>query len=329
MQEYDEEYQWNEEDLENYRSKMSAYELKSPYFSKKLTNIFSNTEVTVIKFISNQPITYNFPGDPNPSLSKDSIMKLPNFIATIGWLFGYVPYIAFFILTFIRYSPSLTGIAQNYRMYNTKDISIDPNTNKINCELDKTTVFVSSFLIDKFTEDEVTAIILHDIGENTQAATWAFTSLSKIPMMAIMAQLIKEITPLSTMTGDTQTPILDKIKNYGMILFILYYFVWFIIRYLSRKVDYNADEFAIKCGYGEALKTAITKLNSYNAMQNNFSAILNSGKIIGGLKILIKTLTAIMKAKTLHIISPEHPFNQDRLDFIEKKTNEYNNGLLT
>lgn len=329
---YDPKYQWSLEDINSYTPNMNIAFEREEYFSNKITNLFTNTKVNIIKQRSRSCSTYNIPGVLNPSMIREGAFAGATLINIILVLFNVFPSISIFILLLIQRLPSIKNSVTDYSTYNTNDVTIDETTGKINCSLPETTIFVSSMIFDKFEEDEIVAIILHDIGENTQTSAWVLSSMATLPLVTLWLKLNQQVNIIrETKESDRapMDPLVETLVTNGIALSLLFFMIFFIVRYIKRKVDYDADTFAIKCGYGEALQSAITRLQAYNQTKNSFASIFNTDSILLIiLRIFFKLLLALTKFITWSVIAPDKPFNSDRRDFIKKKTLEYNNGEL-
>ena len=110
------------------------------------------------------------------------------------------------------------------------------------------------------------------------------------------------IRPLNFLRGE--------LKKKGKKSVLLSMFIYYIGCYYARRQELYSDEFAIKMGYGNALKSALDKCLNYRAKSN-----INIGIVT---KIMYYVLYVFKS-----IGFSNYPNNDERLNAIVRKTNSY------
>ena len=324
--------------------------------SRKMTNLFDNCKIHVIIYNSKNPNAYTIPSDSkfftNALLYKG--IKVLN-ILSLGNLTTL-----YLLMTILGVSEK----NEKYQL-TSKNVKFNPDTGKITMPIHNATIYMASSLLDLLdnNEDEIIAMLLHETGHNLQMndylinlavnigtnyasnyikfgsliglVVWAFQYLSgsiiienelNIPgkLDSEIEKSLKSTNPPADYTTRISviSDILVKLTAKFILLTVL---ASFITTYIRRKNEIQADEFAIKCGYGDALYRSIKKLNDYALMRDFGTGI---GKIKGfnpfdffmyALKIIpawITQLLAIFK-----VFNYPDPWTRER--YIKEKTATY------
>ena len=122
-------------------------------------------------------------------------------------------------------------------------------------------IYISDFLIDSTSKDELNAILLHEIGHIKKHNTLIKNAflISSVPLMITIGSIMDEWE-----------------KFFGGIIFFLTIFFFYSVIfffYISRKQEFEADKFAIDNGADtEAFSKALDKLADLNlfAKKRNF-----------------------------------------------------------
>jgi STE24 endopeptidase len=122
-------------------------------------------------------------------------------------------------------------------------------------------------LISQNTEDEICAVLGHELGHWKHWHTLQMLAVSNIHLLAIFFGFSRiygdqRVYDAFGFTGEQPVVI-------GMMLFMLFLspaevIMAFLINMLSRHNEFQADRFAVKLGYGELLQSALIKLQVEN-----------------------------------------------------------------
>jgi Zn-dependent protease with chaperone function len=113
-------------------------------------------------------------------------------------------------------------------------------------------LFITSKLLDLLSKDELMAVLLHEVYHSTKKHTYKFLAY-KYPLF-YLTSLIAMSTAMTTglfYLGFLAFFIANSVGN------IVYNIVF------SKRMEYNADSFAVKRGYGKDLISAIAKIGNY------------------------------------------------------------------
>ena len=258
--------------------------------SKRVTDVFEDTKVKVYIFNSKKAIVMSVPGaDETVTPTTLRIQK------TIDVAYQY--YSNDYNITNLYYTPSgnpvplfsFFEIISNAILNNSKPggetkLEYIPSSNKLSTNIPNVTVFVSTKLVELLGNDEeLIAVIIHEVGKNTSVFKQLIISLiSSITFLlyftVIGAHMIykgvnhpdNERTPWDRLKGVNQD-VVDEYnagiyQNFIMYLVgfgILVLIAYIVSLYFGRRYNIDADEFVIKCGYGEPLNNAIRKYNKF------------------------------------------------------------------
>ena len=130
--------------------------------------------------------------------------------------------------------------------------------------LKKKTISIDDNLMDNFTTDEITAVFAHEFAHAKYRhvlKSLPFSLISSVILIAAFGVLL-EFPALFTAFGF-------ETANYFFAFLLLGTITWPVtipfntfLNYISRKHEYEADAFAAKEGYGEALISALKRLVS-------------------------------------------------------------------
>ncbi len=128
--------------------------------------------------------------------------------------------------------------------------------------LKKKTISIDDNLLNNFTTDEIVAVFAHEFAHAKYKHV-----LKTLPFSLIRSVLIIVLFGLVISVKDFFTPFGFTEANYYFAMVILDALIWpfsnltnTAFNYLSRKHEYQADAFAAKEGYGEALISALKRL---------------------------------------------------------------------
>ncbi len=128
--------------------------------------------------------------------------------------------------------------------------------------LKKKTISIDDNLLNNFTTDEIVAVFAHEFAHAKYKHV-----LKTLPFSLIRSVLVIVLFGLVISVKDFFTPFGFTEANYYFAMVVLDALVWpfsnltnIAFNYLSRKHEYQADAFAAKEGYGEALISALKRL---------------------------------------------------------------------
>lgn len=122
-------------------------------------------------------------------------------------------------------------------------------------------------LLKQSTEDEIIAILAHELGH------WYHMHLPRMMISQIFTQLIFlylfEITLKNNnfsiaIFNTEKVPVLIKMIYFGMLLTIISPFTTLFTNMLSRRNERQADEYAVKLGFGDDLKSGLISIHKEN-----------------------------------------------------------------
>lgn len=219
--------------------------------STYMTSLFTNTKINVMVYVSKNPNAYTFPGA--PKVTKYSILlRLRN-------ISMYIPMIGQTIFAIIEGLILRESFESATLFSGDTNVSINRSTGKITCDVKEVTCYISTAMIDLLRDDDeaIVAVILHEIGHNLQIVYYAVKTLQSIGYVVVLSGLAAFMVPM--VVNDHPRDIPSMI----LILLILFGIGYIFFTYAARRQEIIADEFAIRCGYGNALARAIRKLHAY------------------------------------------------------------------
>lgn len=282
--------------------------VKSDKISSQMTSLFTNTKVNVIVYASKIPMSFTFPGA--PVLTKHSILlRLKN-------LSFYLPALGQTIFMMLEMM-IMNETIRSAILYKNPKVSIDSRTGKIRCSLNEVTCYVSSSLIDLLREDddEVLAALLHEVGHNMQVSYYLLSKLLSAGSLLSVSVLFL-FAAASGGGGD------DAMAVFLVSMLLLIGTSYLLLSYMSRRQEIVADEFVIKCGYGNAISRAIKKLHRYiydssikTTAINNLNFIDRIGHFFGKIAMFIYNQFSKLRLTG-------YPDMRRREDLIDTKNNE-------
>ena len=128
--------------------------------------------------------------------------------------------------------------------------------------LKKKTISIDDNLLNNFTTDEIVAVFAHEFAHAKYKHV-----LKTLPFSLIRSVLVIVLFGLVLSVKEFFTPFGFAEANYYFAMVVLDALIWpfsnltnTAFNYLSRKHEYQADAFAAKEGYGEALISALKRL---------------------------------------------------------------------
>ena len=278
--------------------------------SNRLTTMFEDTSVYVYVITSKEPYVMTFPGQPIASVPLQ--LRFRNSMFTLAekvlFLFGTLESL-------------LTAVNLKSVNMDIDKLEYNPNSKKFRINIQIITVYITSAMIDILSnDDEIVAILLSEIGENIYLGKHIVAGMFKgvastlfLPIIGVITAQQKMINAASDVNsklkgwiGDgfiqntldsfsLNTPYNEYLVKFNHILYVVAFAIalmYFISTYLSRKAQRYSDQFAIKCGYGDAFNSAIQKLHGFlfdNSMKT---------KAVSGFNMLDRALHFINKCIT-------------------------------
>jgi len=153
------------------------------------------------------------------------------------------------------------------------------------CAIGKHTVAVTKGAVDSFGEDELKALIAHEIAHIVHGDTIAslYTWVGNGIFTAIILVnrgfmfLVDLITAIATRSGFARIMLILTRYSFELMIIAFMFLMQIVISINSRKNEFRADKYAFELGYGEELVEAFYTLDKIN---------------MGGEKKLTKKMTA-------------------------------------
>ena len=168
-------------------------------------------------------------------------------------------------------------------------------------------------------QDELKAVLLHEVGHNTMIMLSVLDFVTNVLWTMSIGTFL-----YSMFNGEFQREIRDntnmRINELSFALGITATVSFILSIFLRRRQEVKSDEFAIKCGYGNALSRAIKKLN--NTIYGDKSSLPNPGIFQSILQFINKIHTMIHKGLS-SIGMTSYPERDQREAMIDKKTASY------
>lgn len=151
-------------------------------------------------------------------------------------------------------------------------------------------LYITSELFKLLTEREILAVMLHEAGHSSYNHLWKLQAIRQSGMASILYAIV-------VVSSFASGPI-------GVIAYFTYrFYCMFIVNYWSRVQEFDADDFAIKYGYGKDLSDALKKLGKAHGNQLG-SCTSNWCKI----------------SRKMTILTSTHPELKDRIESALKKS---------
>lgn len=219
-------------------------------FDKLLYSNFSkNTKFHVYKYESFEPNTFTVPGNLTPEYPMLTI---------VGAQTDYLP--AYQLLIMANY------IIKNISIY--KDFKPNMSVKPVDLNMPDIAVFFSDSLASRvqLTDNELFAVILHEIGHNMIRKSHINYLLITI-ITLLITKLFIEPYKDKIISKNPKITFLEFYKqstNQLLFLILLTCCVLFIRNYFRRSLEYKSDGFASQMGYRKESQSALTKL--YNTL---------------------------------------------------------------
>ena len=289
---------WNKDDIM----------IESVRISTMMTSLFKNTKIDVLVYKSNRPNAFTFPGEPVLGPNKQALW----IASATAAKFNPIIMVIFLVLMNIEK-------LKNALLHGAFKIYFDPTDKKIDISTRNVTCYVASSLVDMMDDEELKAVLLHEVGHNTMIMLSILNFVSSFLFTVSIGTMMYAVFDGSfahQLYENTRIRVDDLIAALGItsvVSFILSIF-------LRRRQEVKADEFAIKCGYGNALSRAIKKLN--NTIYGDKSSVPDPGLFQGILAFISKIFTMINKGLS-RIGMTSYPERDQREDMIDRKTSSY------
>lgn len=264
--------------------------------SDRVSKRFIGTRVDVYTIDCNEPNAFTMP--------FMEITTTP-FFQKIGKWFLIGP-------LFIAIFGSLEGmIRSNMQLikHGQEPIQFDPKNKTANIHIPHVKCFVSNKLLEILNDNEIDAIIMHEVGHNAPVMQLAFLySLQTTTYGGWFITLIKSFA------NKTQDDVL-----HSQLLLMFFMFLMLLISILNyyhgKKFEIYADTFAVNMGYAKPLMNALMKMRKWgNNYIDEFIKKQNMNKEQE--EKFRETLAQIRK-------NDVHMQDQERQDFLKDKNNSY------
>jgi len=266
---------------------------KSEEWSKRLTDMFEDTEVVVYITESKYPSIYGYPGRKimaNPWLMK--LKHLPD------WLLPGV-------LTIVDKTINMLGFFEKvlnglYYMNEVNVLIYNPSNNKYRIAPNYMVVYMTTATFDLLNDKEVMAMAVKCVGVSTilfhDCCVEVIERANKLGFWTFYGYLVKVGHDIYTGEETFTDSILSIVKIYTFLM-LLSLLIKAMTNYYDRILTVRVDEFPIKCNFGEAYSSAIAKLHEYymHSMGNNSKDKDKSAKLLARLNILDKILLQYRK----------------------------------
>ena len=295
----------------------SLLQTKSTYnakLSNKMTNLFTNTRVTVYEYNTKLPNAFTIPGSIE---LNDKTLKLLEFLGLIPIFGQFVSNMLVILIAYICPTSKLIDIKLNKKIDN-NTLIYNKSTGKFTISLDECTVFIGSSLIDLMdNENEIIAILLHEMGHNTQIFESFIVNMGKLTLGGYTFKSIIE----NALNNDEE----DNLeKNNLLKLVIIVISINFILSLISRRQEIRSDEFAIKMGYGDYLHSALSKLYNFIEQNSLLMQLKNTSvNIFDKILHIVNRLSFYIINAINYIHMGIYPSRGQRLEMVKNKTDSY------
>lgn len=126
-------------------------------------------------------------------------------------------------------------------------------------------------LIDELTEEEIVAVLAHEVGHNklNHVITGLFMSLAQTGVMIWLLSLAISRPELSEALGATEPSFYMGLIAFGLLFSPISTIIGIFSNMISRRHEYQADNFAASYGYGNALISGLIRLSASNLSNLN------------------------------------------------------------
>lgn len=167
------------------------------------------------------------------------------------------------------------------------------------------TIYVSSSLVRILTPEQLIAIILHEVGHNTQKALYISSRIAPLVGNLMLFMLLcfgftEELGDEDTAVAQAGNVARSDVKTQMQALTLskmsmamkasivaCVLFFTLISIFIARKMEWKADKYAKQCGYGDELQSALMRLDIYfrnDALENHKSM---ARRLINGILSLV------------------------------------------
>ena len=231
--------------------------------SRDMSNLFVDTNVNVFVYNSKILNAFTFPGAP----------QLGRFVNII-WLQQYLGKFGVIISNIIGI---IVAVSIGIKLFgagltSTHSLEYNSSLNKMKMPIKDVTVYISSGLIESLNNNEIKAVLLHEVGHNTMIVASIISNIITISIGGFnILWLIKYIYDNHDYVKDNSDDLnLTLQSSYGSFyietlaqLVFIVIICQFISQWGRRRQEVYADEFAIKMGFGSYLESAMVKMNTH------------------------------------------------------------------
>ena len=290
---------------ENYLEEISA----------RITNKFVNTKVDVFS-IKLKKGNFDLP----------NAFTFPNLTSTSGLNFSILRYfllIGPFIISVFNLFDSIINHREAVKRMIDNPTATFTN-GKANIAVPRVVCFISEECLKILDNNEVDAVLLHEVGHNTTVLANVIVNLSNT---VYAAHVLTFFSWLLNFKFILRTKDDDMVYTLNIITTVLTFICIFLNIGKFKKMELHADTFAVKMGYGPYLKNAMNKLEdwrkSYNERLYKESEKIEELTNEDREKIEKKMRTEDKKADK----SDPHLINIKRQKFLDDKIKEYNEDV--
>jgi len=199
-------------------------------------------------------------------------------------------------------------------------VAFNPETNKIKIGIKSASIYVSSNLIKLLNNDkELTAVLLHEVGHNVKLT---YTIMENILSMGWVSSLLPgfyyELKAYKSTSYEELDSNVSTAKMWIFSSVIIFIFSIFMSAYISRRNETYSDEFAIKCGYGKYLTSAIRKMHT---LANEFANAIHKKETAKANETFISKIASSISGIMKYLEA--YPSQQEREEMLERKSNSY------
>lgn len=260
---------------------------KNEELSTTMTGLFKNTKINVyvmdVTGISHAGINaFTIPGA--PVVARPLNLGIVSILDSL--FLGLFSSIAAFLEIINR---------QNEGTNYSDKITID-DKGIIDSEIPECTIYITSKTLEVLTLDEIKGLFMHEVGHSTIPKETLFTMMLNniFKRFSNFSSLVFVLIPIIilNMLGinfefllgfgkdvpeEERKRVAGKIKDniernsflrIVCLMFTATFLIYMIFMWRLRKIEYNADSFAVKCGYGDNFKSALLKIQDYTQRES-------------------------------------------------------------
>merc|ERR1711964_244058 len=142
----------------------------------------------------------------------------------------------------------------------------------------KRIILWDTLIADPFVEEEIVAVLGHELGHWSHGHIWKIVSLQQGQMllMVCLFQLCIHNPNMYTQFGFTTMPVYIGYTIFQMIFGAIAPFLNFGMNSILRSFEYQADRFAIKVSDGEKLHSGLIKMTRENKHEVNIDKLYSA-----------------------------------------------------